>query len=114
MSYTSKSDAVKAAMQIATDVTEGKVQVDELEAAAVAECRKLFGTVYGPDDPLWDLHLDISRQFIAMNGFTADELAEWVAVMRSREDAKPEKSWIERALAEGTDGDEEPTSEVSP
>lgn len=109
----SKSDAVEAAMKIATDVTEGKMQVSELEAAAIEQCRELFATVYGPEDALWELHIDVARQVFHMGGFTAAELSEWVAVMRSREGEKPEQSWIERALADGADEDE-PAADIAP
>lgn len=103
MSHTSKAHVVKAAMAVAEDMTAGRLQVSELEAAAVAQCRELFATVYGPDDALWALHGDITRQYLAMSGMTADELSEWTAVQRRREGAPPELSWIEQALAAGAD-----------
>lgn len=107
MSYSSKTDVVKAAMAIADAVTAGRTQVSALEAQAVAQCKELFATVYGPTDPLWELHGDVTRQYLHAGGMSADELSEWAAVMRRREEEKPPVSWIERALAEGADEDED-------
>jgi hypothetical protein len=101
--------AVTAALQIAEDVTAGQLDVTTLDALALAECRGLFARVVGPGDPLWDLHVDVARQVLAVGGgIPVDELAEWVAVYRAAElDAvvAPEvvpagrgRSWIEAAL----------------
>lgn len=84
MSNRSKSHAVKAAMSMATDITEGRLNPVDLERAALAECRALFGTVAGPEDPLWPLHVDIARQVLARDGIPFNELAEWLAVHRQR------------------------------
>lgn len=77
-------DVIKAAASIARDAAEGRLAPARLEETAAAECRALFGTVAGPDDPLWALHLDIARQVLALDGVPADELAEWLAVARQR------------------------------
>ena len=50
----------------------------------MTKCRELFGTVVGDGDPLWDLHRDIARQVLALDGVPADELSEWLAVARQR------------------------------
>ena len=118
---TTRKDAMKAAvtaaLQIAEDVTAGQLDVTALDAVAVAECRNLFARVVGPTDPLWEMHVDVARQVLAVGGgVPVDELAEWVAVYRAAEvDAAvvaPEvvpadrgPSWIETALAEGADLD---------
>lgn len=81
---TTPDDVIKAAASIARDAAEGRLAPLDLEATAVAECRDLFGTVAGPDDPLWSLHLDVARQVLALDGIPADELAEWLAVARQR------------------------------
>lgn len=98
-----------AAMDIAAAVTDGTIAPTEIEAATLAKCREAVGVVYGPHDPLWELHRDISRQFLHAGGHTVEELLEWVAVMRSRQEPEQVErgvSWIEQALAEG---DEETT-----
>jgi hypothetical protein len=52
----------------------------------VAACRELFGIVgSGPEDPLWELHGDVARQYLAAGGASANELAEWTEVQRRRE-----------------------------
>jgi hypothetical protein len=48
-------------------------------AQAVAE---LVGTVVGKGDPCWPLQVEIARGVLALDGTPADELAEWVAVLR--------------------------------
>lgn len=108
---TSRKDAAKAtvtaALQIAEEVTAGQLDPLALQLAAVAECRNLFARVDGPEDPLWSLHVEITRQVLAVGGgIPVDELAEWVAVYRAAEadrvaalaevDRGP--SWIEAAL----------------
>ncbi|OMC05675.1 hypothetical protein A5735_05015 [Mycolicibacter heraklionensis] len=89
-----KESAVKAAMSIATDVTEGRLDPDVLGAQALDECRTLFGRVAGPGDPLWPLHVDVARQVLALGsaggGIPAHELAEWAAVEKRAEDERAE------------------------
>lgn len=84
MTTMTPEDAIKAASSLARDIADGGLSPSDLEAQAVAECRELFGTVAGPDDPLWELHRDIARQVLALDGVPADELAEWLAVARQR------------------------------
>lgn len=84
MSATTKRDAVDAAMSVAEDVAEGKIDPSTLDQAVAKECRELFGTVLGEGDPLWPLHIDVTRQVLADGGLSADELSEWLAVARSR------------------------------
>ena len=100
-----KKAAVLAAMSIAEDIAEGRVQPADLDAQALTECRSLFGRVAGPGDPLWELHVDVARQVLAVGGVPAGELAEWAAVQAAAEgvEAEREPSWIERALADGAD-----------
>ncbi|GAB1811844.1 flagellar hook-length control protein [Mycobacterium sp. MUNTM1] len=75
-------DVIKAAASIARDAAEDRLSPADLEHQAAMECRALFGTVAGPDDPLWPLHVDIARQVLALDGVPSDELAEWLAVAR--------------------------------
>jgi hypothetical protein len=84
MSVAIQADVVTAAMSIAKDVAEGRVDPSALQATAVAECQELFGTVVGDGDALWTLHADGARQAIALGALSADELSEWAAVMRRR------------------------------
>lgn len=108
---TTTEHVIKSAMAVARDVAEGRVQPAGLEAAAVDACRELFAVVHGPEDPLWDLHIDVARQTIAAGGLSIDELAEWLAVAKTRAGVpveEPEGSWIERALAEGADDEDDP------
>ncbi len=113
--------AVTAALAIAEDVTAGQLDVTTLDALALEECRGLFSRVVGPGDVLWDLHVEVARQVLAVGGgVPVDELAEWVAVYRAAEaEAAAElaaavpadrgPSWIETALA---DVDDETAGEV--
>ncbi|MGP4054135.1 flagellar hook-length control protein [Mycobacterium sp. 4D054] len=85
MSSTTKSDGITAAMSIAEDIAAGTVEPTTLESELADECRALFGVVAGPADPLWPLHVDITRQALAAGALSADELSEWAAVIRRRE-----------------------------
>ncbi|OMC08528.1 flagellar hook-length control protein [Mycolicibacterium fortuitum] len=99
---------VSAAMAVAQDIAEGKLDTAQLDAAVAAEVRALFGRVEGPGDPLWDLHVDVARQVLAVGGGVSSvELAEWTAVYRAAEgvEAAPAGSWIEDALAQYDDED---------
>ncbi|ORW43103.1 hypothetical protein AWB90_18290 [Mycobacterium paraense] len=86
---TTTQDVIKAAMSVAGDAAEGRLDPADLDAELVATCRELVGTVAGPDDTLWSLHLDIARQVLAMGGVTLDELSEWAAVLRQRAGEPP-------------------------
>ncbi|GFG68086.1 hypothetical protein MKUB_55760 [Mycobacterium kubicae] len=50
---TTASDVVTAAMSIAEDAAQGRLDPAALEAQAAAELTQLFGTVVGPDDLAW-------------------------------------------------------------
>lgn len=95
-------DAVRAAMAIARDIAEGRLDPADLAAVTATEQREAFGRVAGPGDALWELHVEVARQVLAAGGVPVDELAEWVAVFRAAAgepvvEAQP--SWIEQALA---------------
>lgn len=110
-----RREVVASALSVAEAVANGHMSTDDLQAAAIDQCRELFGTVYGPGDELWPLHVDVVRQVLAFGGMPADELAEWLAVQRRREGIpvveQAPASWIEQALA--LDGDED-DDELSP
>lgn len=105
-----RREVVASALSVAEAVAEGHMSTADLEQAAVDQCRELFGTVYGPGDELWPLHVDVVRQVLAFGGMPADELAEWTAVQRRREGipvVEAQVSWIEQALAQGDDEDDD-------
>lgn len=82
---------VDAAMSVAEDVAIGRLDTAQLDAAVAAECRTLFARVEGPDDPLWELHVEVARQVLAVGGgIPAGELAEWLAVTRAAEGVETE------------------------
>ncbi|WP_020109609.1 hypothetical protein [Nocardia sp. 348MFTsu5.1] len=86
---TNEAAAIKSAMSVAKQVADGTLHPADLDRAAADECRVLFGTVAGPDDPLWPLHLDVARGVLAAGGIPADELTEWLAVARQRAGGTP-------------------------
>lgn len=111
-----RREVVASALSIAEAVTYGHMSTEDLETAAIEQCKELFGTVYGPEDPLWELQVSVVRQVLAFGGMTADELAEWLAVQRSREGTpvgEPEVSWIEQALALDDDEDDHDAEELT-
>jgi hypothetical protein len=80
------ADVVNAASDALRDVETGVLRPAEVERRAVDACRELFGIVgAGPSDALWELHGDVTRQYLAAGGMSADEIAEWLAVQRRRE-----------------------------
>lgn len=85
MTTINKAEAINSAMTLAENVAAGKIDPAALEDELVAECRELFGVVAGGGDPLWPLHIDVTRQSIDAGALSADELAEWAAVIRRRE-----------------------------
>ena len=97
-----KKAAVDAAMAVAADVADGRVDATDLEQAVVEECRRLFGTVIGPDDPVWELHVQVCRAVLAVGGVAADELAEWAAVQ-----ARAEETGVALVVADCSDVDVE-------
>ena len=82
MSTPTKREAVKAAMSVAEDIAEGRLDPATVQQQAVTEMREMFGSVVGEGDPLWTLHADVARQAIGLGALSADELSEWAAVMR--------------------------------
>lgn len=105
-----RRQAVDAAVSVAEDIAAGRISPAELDAIVMREARAAAFTVVGPDDPLWELQVEVARGVLALDGIPVDELAEWLAVTRSAQgvEAEPaEPSWIERALAELDDEDDE-------
>lgn len=100
--------AIKAAMTVAKDVAEGRLDPVALNAAVVAECRELFAFVAGQGDPLWEIHVEVARQVLALDGIPVDELAEWLAVTRRVQGVEaPADSWMARVLEQLADEDDE-------
>ena len=81
---TSSADVIKAAMSVARDAAEGRLDPTDLEQLAVAELRCLFGTVAGPGDALWDLQVEVARNVLAQKGIEPRELSEWLALARQQ------------------------------
>ncbi len=86
MTTSTKRDVIAAAMSVAEDVAESRLDPAALDQAVADQCRQLFGEVVGEggDPTLWPFHIDVCRQVLAVGGLTADELSEWLAVARSR------------------------------
>ncbi|MEC4857123.1 flagellar hook-length control protein [Mycobacteroides chelonae] len=91
MTDTTVEDMINAAASIATDAAEGRLDPEHLEQQMLTELRALFGTVVGAGDPLWCLQREIASGVLAAGGIPTDEMAEWLAVQRRREnpDAEP-------------------------
>lgn len=84
MSTPTKRDAVNAAMTVAEDIAEGRLNPAALQQQAVTELREQFGTVVGDGDALWTLHADVARQAVGLGALSPDELREWAAVLDRR------------------------------
>lgn len=74
------ADVVNSAFDVQAAITDGTLSAANLEADLVETMCAEFGTVGGPDDPLFELHRDVTRQFIAAGGLTSNELREWLSV----------------------------------
>lgn len=72
-------------MSVAKDFAEGRLSAADLAAEAAAACRSRFALVVGPGDPIWELQVEVARQVLAVGGLSADEVVEWLAVVRARE-----------------------------
>lgn len=78
---TTDADVVRTAYDLLDQVEAGTTTAATLERELADTMRAEFGTVgTGPDDPLWSLHLDVCRQFLAAGGLTSNELREWLSV----------------------------------
>jgi hypothetical protein len=88
--HMTKKDAVAAAMSIAEDVTEGKLDPADLQQQVIIACRELVGQVIGEGDDLFPLQTEIARSVLAVGGgIGPDELAEYLALARRRQDTGP-------------------------
>lgn len=81
---TDQQGVIRAAMAVAKDAAEGRLDPTAVDAELTERCRQLFAVVVGPGDPLWPVQVDVARQVLATSGVPADELHEWSAVARHR------------------------------
>ena len=84
MTETTAQNVIRAAMSVARDVGEGRLDPNSLDAELVTELRRIFGMVVGEGDPAWPLQIDVCRQVLAAGGLSVDELREWLAVLERR------------------------------
>lgn len=85
MTISTPEGVVKAAMSVATEAAEGRLHPNELERQAVAELSALMLIEPEPGSDLEALQADSARRVLARGGIPADEVAEWLAVQRRRE-----------------------------
>ena len=79
-------DAVRSAYRVLGEIDAGTLTGADVAIRAIEVCKSTVGIVgSGPADPLWSLHTDIARQFLAAGGLSSSELSEWVAVQKRRE-----------------------------
>lgn len=79
------ADVVESAYAVLGGITDGSLSGAAVEQRAVEVCRRTFGAVGGPDDPLWPVQIDVARQVLGHCGIPAAELAQWLSAARSRE-----------------------------
>lgn len=81
-----EADAVRSAYRVLGEIDAGTLTGADVANRAIEVCKSTVGVVgSGPADPLWPLHADIARQFLAAGGLSAAELVEWAAVQKRRE-----------------------------
>lgn len=114
MTTTTASDVVTAAMSIADDVAQGHLDPERLESQLTEELRDLFVVVVGPEDPLWPIQTDVARQVVSRGGIPTDELSEWLAVRRRRENPDASSETLSAPVPiDGADTPPEPVSSGS-
>lgn len=116
MTDTTVEDLINAAATIATDAAEGRLDPEHLEQQMLTELRELFGNVIGEDDPLWPLQTEVARQVVSRGGISTDELSEWLAVQRRRENPDtdaPSEPLSPPVPIDGSSTPPEPVSSVS-
>jgi len=79
------ADVVESAYAVIGELTDGSLSGAAVEQRAVEVCRRTFGAVGGPDDPLWPVQIDVARQVLGHCGILADELAQWLSAARGHE-----------------------------
>ena len=89
MSTSTKRDVIDAALGLAEDVSSGQLSPAALEEQLVAEVKALVGDVRGPDDPLFEVQVQIARGVLAAGGLSVDELAEWRSAVSSTSRSAP-------------------------
>lgn len=113
LSTITTQDAIKAATSVARDIAEGHLDPVQLEQQAVAELQALVGTVVGAGDPLWPLQIQIASGVLAAGGIPTDELAEWLAVQRRRDNPEAAEALSAVVSIVGTDTPPEARSSAS-
>lgn len=78
-------DIIKAATSVARDAAEGRLTPADIERQAVEELSALMLLPADPGTALADLRIEVARRVLAEGGVPADEVAEWLAVQRRRE-----------------------------
>jgi hypothetical protein len=67
-----KAFAQEAALNVVAELETNQLDPADLEAVVIAECRKMFGTVMGPEDSvLWPLHVEIFHRVLEVGGAIA-------------------------------------------
>ncbi|CAN3128604.1 flagellar hook-length control protein [Mycobacterium sp. smrl_JER01] len=82
---TTTDDIIRAATSVARDAAEGRLTPADIERQAVEELSALMLIPADPGTALADLRIEVARRVLAEGGLPADEVAEWLAVQRRRE-----------------------------
>lgn len=114
MSTITSEDVIKAASSVARDIADGKLAPDALERQAIQELSALLLIEPEPGSDLEALQAESARRVLARSGIPTDELAEWLAVQRRRENPDADKRGQGCAeLADGADVLAEVSSDAS-
>ncbi|QEN13748.1 flagellar hook-length control protein [Mycolicibacterium sp. ELW1] len=101
MTTVTAEDAIKAASSVARDIADGNLAPDALERQAVAELSQLMLIEPEPGSDLERLQAESARRVLARGGISTDELAEWLAVQRRRENPHGDQDDAEPADGAG-------------
>lgn len=77
-------DIISSAMSVARDAAEGRLDPAALQRELLAEMSRVLDTDAEPGSELAALQVSVCRRVLARGGIPASEVAEWLAVARSR------------------------------
>ncbi|MEU7767916.1 flagellar hook-length control protein [Nocardia sp. NPDC049190] len=80
-----RTQLVDEVMTVAGDIADGRLDPAALERRAAEACTDLMTTTFDPHGPIREAQVAVARGVLAAGWLTADEVAEWAAVLRRAE-----------------------------
>ncbi|MGB5111219.1 MAG: hypothetical protein WBO08_06205 [Mycobacterium sp.] len=106
--------AAEAVAVLMTEVSEGRLTAAMMADRAVARCREMFGQCDGPTDVLWSVHLEICRAVLGHAGLPVNEVAQFLAVARNRENPGVAADYSTASVSFGLDAQSPGNGDADP